>query len=160
MSQMPKYRSFPNGAAGSIRPGQTVAIERHQPTRPPRGIRLAHEARCALEESFDDLRRAAQILASLYELATKVELTTAPLAVHVFATRTRGGFMTLTAGFACAAPPSPGEWRDIEDTHLAWLRIAHVIASLPSDGCVKELAESMPDRATFAQQCSPNMWRG
>jgi hypothetical protein len=59
--------------------------------------------------------------------------------------------MTLTAGFACAAPPSPGEWRDIEDTHLAWLRIAHVIASLPSDGCVKELAESMPDRATFAK---------
>ena len=39
----------------------------------------------------------------------------------------------------------------MEDTHFAWLRIAHVIASAPSDDCVKELAASMPDRATFAK---------
>jgi hypothetical protein len=59
--------------------------------------------------------------------------------------------MALTAGFACAVPPSPAEWRDMENTHLAWLRIAHVIANAPSDDCVKELAASMPDRATFAK---------
>ena len=47
-------------------------------------------------------------------------------------------------------PPSPAEWRDMENTHLAWLRIAHVIANVPSDDCVTELA-SMPDRATFAK---------
>jgi hypothetical protein len=34
---------------------------------------------------------------------------------------------------------------------IAWLRIAHVIASAPSDDCVKELVASMPDRATFAK---------
>ena len=28
---------------------------------------------------------------------------------------------------------------------------AHVIASAPTDDCVKELAASMPDRATFAK---------
>jgi hypothetical protein len=60
-------------------------------------------------------------------------------------------FMTLTAGGARAVPPSPAEWRAMEDTHLAWLRIAHVIANAPSDDCVKELAASMPDRATFAK---------
>ena len=32
-----------------------------------------------------------------------------------------------------------------------WLRIAHVIASAPSDDCVKELVASMPDRARFAK---------
>jgi hypothetical protein len=68
-----------------------------------------------------------------------------------FATRVKGGFMTLTAGSALAVPPSPAEWHDMENTHLAWLRIAHVIASAPSDGCVKELAASMPDRAAFAK---------
>ncbi|HKN31469.1 MAG TPA: hypothetical protein VJY34_27770 [Roseiarcus sp.] len=60
--------------------------------------------------------------------------------------------MALTAGFARAVPPSPAEWRDMENTHLAWLRIAHVIANAPSDDCVKELAASMPDRATFAKE--------
>ena len=59
--------------------------------------------------------------------------------------------MTLTAGSALGVPPSPAEWRDMENTHLAWLRIAHVIASAPSDDCVKELAASMPDRAAFAK---------
>ena len=41
---------------------------------------------------------------------------------------------------------------DMENTHLAWLRIAHVIASAPSDDCVKELVASLPDRATFAKR--------
>jgi hypothetical protein len=59
--------------------------------------------------------------------------------------------MALTAGSAVALPPSPAEWRDMENTHLAWLRIAHVIASAPTDDCEKELAASMPDRATFAK---------
>ena len=59
--------------------------------------------------------------------------------------------MALTPGFEVAAPPSPDEWHDMENTHLAWLRIAHVIASAPSDDCVKELVASMPDRATFAK---------
>jgi hypothetical protein len=59
--------------------------------------------------------------------------------------------MTLTAEFARAFPPSLAEWRDMENTHLAWLRIAHVIATAPSDDCVKELAASEPDRATFAK---------
>ena len=59
--------------------------------------------------------------------------------------------MALTPGFEVAVPPSPDEWRDMENTHLAWLRIAHVIASAPSDDCVKELVASMPDRASFAK---------
>jgi hypothetical protein len=59
--------------------------------------------------------------------------------------------MTLTDEVARTAPPSPAEWRDMENTHLAWLRIAHVIASAPSDDCVKELVASMPDRARFAK---------
>ena len=59
--------------------------------------------------------------------------------------------MALTAGFALDVPPSPAEWRDMENTHLAWLRITHVIANVPSDDCVTELAASMPDRATFAK---------
>ena len=59
--------------------------------------------------------------------------------------------MTLTAGDARAVPPSPAEWRDMENTRLAWLRIAHVIANAPSDDCVKELAASVPNRATFAK---------
>jgi hypothetical protein len=59
--------------------------------------------------------------------------------------------MALTARFALAVPPSPAEWRDVENTHLAWLRIAHVIANAPSDDCVKELAASMADAATFAK---------
>ena len=59
--------------------------------------------------------------------------------------------MALTAGSELADPPSHTEWRDMENTHLAWLRIAHVIASAPTDDCVKELAASMPDRATFAK---------
>jgi len=63
----------------------------------------------------------------------------------------KGEFMTRTAGGTRAVPPSPAEWRDMENTHLAWLRIAHVIANAPSDDCVKELAASMPDRATFAK---------
>jgi hypothetical protein len=78
-------------------------------------------------------------------------LTAVPLGVHVFATRTKGRFIALTAGFALAVPPSPAEWRDVENTQLAWLRIAHAIASAPSDDCVKELTASMPDRATFAK---------
>jgi hypothetical protein len=60
--------------------------------------------------------------------------------------------MALTAGFALAVPPSPAEWRDVENTHLAWLQIAHVIATAPSDDCVKELAASVPNRATFAKE--------
>lgn len=59
--------------------------------------------------------------------------------------------MPLTTGDAHAVPPSPAEWRDMENTHLAWLRIAHVIANAPNDDCVKELSASMPDRATFAK---------
>ena len=59
--------------------------------------------------------------------------------------------MALTARFGLDVPPSPAEWRDMENTHLAWLRIAHVIASAPSDDCVKELVASVPDRATFAK---------
>jgi hypothetical protein len=59
--------------------------------------------------------------------------------------------MALTAGSALAVPPSPTERRDMENAHLAWLRIAHVIASAPGDDCVEELAASMPDRATFAK---------
>jgi hypothetical protein len=59
--------------------------------------------------------------------------------------------MTLTPRFELAVPPSPDEWRDMENTHLAWLRIAHVIASAPNDDCVKELVASMPDRTTFAK---------
>jgi hypothetical protein len=59
--------------------------------------------------------------------------------------------MALTDEIARTAPPSPAEWRDMENTHLAWLRIAHVIASAPSDDCVKELVASMADRATFAK---------
>jgi hypothetical protein len=59
--------------------------------------------------------------------------------------------MTLTAGFAGTVPPSAAEWRDMEDTHLAWLRIAHVIANAPNDDCVKELVASMPNRAAFAK---------
>jgi hypothetical protein len=55
------------------------------------------------------------------------------------------------AEFDVAVPPAPDEWHDMENTHLAWLRIAHVIASAPSDDCVKELVASMPDRATFAK---------
>ena len=58
--------------------------------------------------------------------------------------------MTLPPGLVVTVPPSPAEWRDMENTHLAWLRIAHVIANA-SDDCVKELAASMPDRATFAE---------
>ena len=52
--------------------------------------------------------------------------------------------MALKAEFEVAVPPSPDEWHDMENTHLAWLRIAHVIASAPSDDCVKELVASMP----------------
>jgi hypothetical protein len=59
--------------------------------------------------------------------------------------------MTLTAGVAHTIPPSRAEWRDMENTHLAWLRIAHVIANAPNDDCVKELVASLPDRATFAK---------
>jgi len=59
--------------------------------------------------------------------------------------------MALRAGFALDVPPSPTEWRGMENTHLAWLRMAHVIANAPSDDCVKELAASIPDRATFAK---------
>lgn len=59
--------------------------------------------------------------------------------------------MPRTAGFALEIPPTPAEWREMETTHLAWLRMAHVIANAPSDDCVKELAASMPDRATFAK---------
>jgi hypothetical protein len=39
----------------------------------------------------------------------------------------------------------------MEDTHLAWLRIAHVIANAPNEDCVRELVSSMPDRASFAK---------
>jgi hypothetical protein len=39
----------------------------------------------------------------------------------------------------------------MENTHLAWLRIAHVILSAPSDDCVRELAASISDRPTFAK---------
>jgi hypothetical protein len=59
--------------------------------------------------------------------------------------------MLLMTEFACAVPPSPAEWHNMENTHLVWLRIAHVIANAPSDECVKELAASMPDEATFAK---------
>jgi hypothetical protein len=59
--------------------------------------------------------------------------------------------MSLMAGVARIVPPSPADWREMENTHLAWLRIAQVIANAPSDDCVKELAASMPDRATFAK---------
>jgi hypothetical protein len=59
--------------------------------------------------------------------------------------------MALTGGLADTVPPSSAEWRDIENTHLAWLRIAHVIANPPNDDCVKELVASMPGRATFAK---------
>jgi hypothetical protein len=58
--------------------------------------------------------------------------------------------MALTPRFELALAP-PDEWRDMENTHLAWLRIAHVIASAPSDDCVRELVASMPDRTTFAK---------
>ena len=81
------------------------------------------------------------ILASLFELATKSALTAASLRVQ-WLTRTKGRLMTLAAGFALAVPPSPAERRDMENTHLAWLRIAHVIAAAPSDGCVKELVSA------------------
>ena len=60
-------------------------------------------------------------------------------------------FTALTAQGTRAVPPSPAEWRTMEDTHLAWLRIAHVIANAPNDDCVKELVASMPDRANFAK---------
>jgi hypothetical protein len=96
------------------------------------------------------IRGDRPILASLFELATKGALTAASLRVQGLP-RTKGRLMTLTAGFALAVPPSPAEWRDMENTHLAWLRIAHVIAAAPSDDCVKELAASMPDGATFAK---------
>jgi hypothetical protein len=56
-----------------------------------------------------------------------------------------------TARGARAVPPSPAEWRDMENTHLAWLRIAHVIVSAPNDDCVRELVASMPNRASFAK---------
>ena len=59
--------------------------------------------------------------------------------------------MALTVELACTVPPSPAEWRDMENTHLAWLRMAYVIASAPNDDCVKELVASMPDRAAFAK---------
>jgi hypothetical protein len=59
--------------------------------------------------------------------------------------------VTVRSALGFGVPPSPAEWRDMENSHLAWLRIAHVIASAPSDDCVKELAASMPDRATFAK---------
>ena len=59
--------------------------------------------------------------------------------------------MTLPPDWPLAVPPSPAEWRDMENTHLAWLRIAHVIANAPNDDCVKELVASLPDRATFAK---------
>jgi hypothetical protein len=71
--------------------------------------------------------------------------------VHIVCHTSKEEFMALTDGFARIVPPSPAEWRDIENTHLAWLRIAHVIVSAPSDDCVRELAGSMPDRATFAK---------
>jgi hypothetical protein len=58
--------------------------------------------------------------------------------------------MALTAGFV-GTVPSSAEWREMEKTHLAWLRIAHVIANAPNDDCMKELVASMPDRATFAK---------
>jgi hypothetical protein len=63
----------------------------------------------------------------------------------------KGEFMPLMAEGTCVVPPSSDEWRDMENTHLAWLRIAHVIANAPNDDCVKELVASMPDRATFAK---------
>ena len=59
--------------------------------------------------------------------------------------------MGLTDAFAGTDPPSPAEWSEMEDTHLAWLRIAHVISNAPNDDCVKELAASMPDKAAFAK---------
>jgi hypothetical protein len=59
--------------------------------------------------------------------------------------------MALTAEFARTVPPSPAEWREMENTHLAWLRIAHVIANAPTEDCVRELAASIPDTATFAK---------
>ena len=60
--------------------------------------------------------------------------------------------MGLTAEFMGTVPPSPADWRDMENTHLAWLRIAYVIANAPSDDCVRELVASLPDRATFANR--------
>jgi hypothetical protein len=39
----------------------------------------------------------------------------------------------------------------MENTHLAWLRIAYAIANAPNDDCVRELVASMPNRATFAK---------
>jgi hypothetical protein len=49
----------------------------------------------------------------------------------------------------------------MEGTHLAWLRIAHVIANAPNDDCVKELPERpsrkdwRPPRAAFM---TPRSW--
>jgi hypothetical protein len=60
-------------------------------------------------------------------------------------------FMTLPPDWPLAVPPSPAEWREMESSHLAWLRIAHVIVSAPNDDCVKEFVASMPDKATFAK---------
>jgi hypothetical protein len=46
--------------------------------------------------------------------------------------------------------PSPAEWREMENTHLTWLRLAHVIVNAPNDGCIKVLAGSA-HKATFAR---------
>jgi hypothetical protein len=85
-----------------------------------------------------------------FEHAAKVLLTPPSVGVHRLPYGQRET-MTLTTRNAYAVPPSPAEWRDMENTHLAWLRIAHVIANAPSDDCVKELVASMPDRGEFAK---------
>ena len=71
--------------------------------------------------------------------------------MHIVCHTNKEEFMALTAGVARTVPPSPAEWRDMEKTHLAWLRIAYPIANAPNDDCVKELVASMPDRASFAK---------
>jgi hypothetical protein len=66
----------------------------------------------------DDLRRTAQIFASLYEPATKVELMAALRSAYSVYHERGGNFMALTAEFEVAVPPSPDEWHDMENTHL------------------------------------------
>jgi hypothetical protein len=60
--------------------------------------------------------------------------------------------MALTVGFAPAVPPSPAERCEMENTHFAWLRIAHVIANAPSENCVRELAASIPEHSDFRER--------
>ena len=102
------------------------------------------------------LRRTVEIFKrfTLCELATKVELMAALRSAYSVCHERGGNLWRSRRNSRWPFRHRLMNGDDMEkNTHLAWLRIAHaLIASAPSDDCVKELVASMPDRATFAER--------